>query len=367
MLRKRPADNTEMSLAERVEALERYIREQEQVRTAAAQEEALPEGQSEPPKDTCKELEPIIKPTFTPLGRIYVDGVSFDDDDETAEFFNTDRENEFGLRTFRIGGQGYVWENVFYTLEFELRGGPNSITYKDIYIEQQNIPGIGRFRAGHFKEPLGLEEFGSDRFNTFMEKSPATQAFTPSRNFGVMIWNNIDPCQELTWFTGLFRADSPDAPNNSGLWRSDNNDWSYDARLAWLPFYDEPSKGRYLTHLGGSYSYRHIGGRTAGATLQSKRRVQHAQRPGRILQAIVGRHTRPARLRRRSRHRRVESAQWRVPRHLGIRQRPSRVLSAAHDQRRDLPGRLRVWQLFSHRRKPPVPQGKQDNRSHDPL
>jgi phosphate-selective porin OprO/OprP len=258
--------NSELSLAKRVEALERYIREQEQVETAAAQEEeALPEGQSEPPKDTCKELEPIVKPTFTPFGRIYVDGVTYDDDDETAEFFDTDRENEFGLRTFRIGGQGYVWENVFYTFEFEIRGGPNSITYKDIYIEQQNIPGIGHFRAGHFKEPLGLEEFGSDRFNTFMEKSPATQAFAPSRNFGVMIWNNIDPCQELTWFTGLFRADSPDAPNNSGLWRSDNNDWSYDARLAWLPYYDEPSEGRYLWHLGGSYSYRHIGGRTSGA------------------------------------------------------------------------------------------------------
>ena len=24
----------------------------------------------------------------------------------------------------------------------------------------------------------------------------------------------------------------------------------------WLPYYDEPSEGRYLLHLGGSYSYR---------------------------------------------------------------------------------------------------------------
>jgi len=29
---------------------------------------------------------------------------------------------------------------------------------------------------------------------------------------------------------------------------------------------DEPSNGRYLTHVGGSYSFRHIGGLTAGAT-----------------------------------------------------------------------------------------------------
>ena len=37
---------------------------------------------------------------------------------------------------------------------------------------------------------------------------------------------------------------------------------------AWqpLPFYDEPSAGRYLVHLGGSYSFRHIDGLTTGAT-----------------------------------------------------------------------------------------------------
>ena len=59
-------------------------------------------------------------------------------------------------------------------------------------------------------------------YNTFMEKTPATQAFAPSRNFGVMIWDNCDPCEEATWFVGLFRADSPDAPaTNTGLWRSD--------------------------------------------------------------------------------------------------------------------------------------------------
>jgi phosphate-selective porin OprO/OprP len=257
---------SEASLAQRVEALERYIHDQERVRSAAVQED-LPEGETEPPKASCTELEPIVKPTFTPIGRIYFDGVIYDDDDETAEFFDTDRDNELGFRTFRIGGRGYIWENLYYTLEFELRGGPNSITYKDIYMEQQNLPHVGHLRAGHFKEPLGLEEFGSDKYNTFMEKTPATQAFAPSRNFGVMIWDNFDPCWDTSWFAGLFRADSPDAPStNTGLWRSDDNDWSFASRLAFLPYYDEPSAGRYLVHLGGSYSYRHIGAETTGAS-----------------------------------------------------------------------------------------------------
>ena len=256
---------SEPSLAERVAALEQYIRDQETAKPAL--EESLPEAPAkDAAKDECTQLDVIVKPTFTPTGRIYFDGVTYDDDDATKAFFNTDRNNELGFRTFRIGGKGNIWENLAYNLEIELRGGPNSITYKDIYMEQQNLPWIGHFRAGHFKEPIGLEEFGSDLYLTFMEKTPATQAFTPSRNFGVMIWDNVDPCQDLAWFAGLFRADSPDAPSNTGLWQSDNNDWSFASRLAWLPYYDVPSNGRYLWHFGGSYSFRHIGGLTTGAT-----------------------------------------------------------------------------------------------------
>jgi hypothetical protein len=298
--------SAEPSLEQRVAELEQYIRELEAERESP--DESLPDApaskaaENEVAKDECTRQDIVVKPTFTPIGRIYFDGVIYDDDDETADFFNTDRDNELGFRTFRIGGRGNIWENLAYSLEFEIRGGPNSITYKDIWIEQQNLPWIGRLRAGHFKEPIGLEEFGSDLFNTFMEKTPATQAFAPSRNFGVMIWDHLDPCQDLTCFAGLFRADSPDTPNNSGLWRSDDNDWSFATRAAWLPFYDEPSNGRYLWHLGGSYNYRHIGGLTPGA-----------------------------------------------------------ILSGAHEQRRDVPGRLRVCLIFPDWRKPCVSQGNENH------
>jgi phosphate-selective porin OprO and OprP len=255
------ADN--VALTQRVAALEQALRGMQQV-TPAAAEEALP-NKGDAPKDSCKQLDPIIKPTFTPHGRIYFDGVTYDDDDADVAFFNTDRNNEIGFRTFRIGGNGNIYENLYYNIEFEIRGTNSAIQYKDIYMEQQNIPGIGHFRAGHFKEPIGLEEFGSDLYLTFMEKSPATKAFTPARNFGVMAWDTFDDCQDASWFLGIFAADSPDSPDSTGLWRSDNNDWVYDARLAVLPYYDDPSNGRYLVHLGGSYSFRHIGGLTAGA------------------------------------------------------------------------------------------------------
>ncbi len=68
--------------------------------------------------------------------------------------------------------------------------------------------------------------------------------------------NSLDACDDLSWFMGTFRSDSDDSPPGYAAEREDANDWTFDTRLAWLPYYDEPSGGRYLVHVGGSYSYR---------------------------------------------------------------------------------------------------------------
>jgi phosphate-selective porin OprO/OprP len=274
------ASRNETELAKRVEALEETIRQMK----VASSAESLPAPKAEKKEDKSKDksaadkkdaaivdecvpkkIDTIIKPTFTPTGRIYFDGVEYTDDPATKSFFHTDRDNELGFRTFRLGGRGNIYENLAYNVEVDLRGTNSAITYKDIFMEQQELPWFGHIRAGHFKEPISLEEDESDLFLEFMEKSPATQAFAPGRNFGVMMWDTTDECQDASWFLGAFRADSPDSPTNTGLWRSDDNDWCFDARYAWLPYYDEPSNGRYLVHLGASYSHRHIGGLTPTA------------------------------------------------------------------------------------------------------
>jgi phosphate-selective porin OprO/OprP len=71
-----------------------------------------------------------------------------------------------------------------------------------------------------------------------------------------MIFDHLDACEDATWFLGTFRHESDDSPNAIATQRDDRNDWSLASRLAWLPYYDEPSEGRYLVHVGGSYSYR---------------------------------------------------------------------------------------------------------------
>jgi phosphate-selective porin OprO/OprP len=244
------------SLAARVEALERYIREQEEAKSESEVEQ-LPDAQSEPDEcsgHTLTKIDTIAKPTYKWRGRFYIDGIDYDDDNATAAFFDTDRENEFGFDTVRFGVQGDIYENITYVAEVEFEG--TEVDFKDVFAEMHSLPGIGHFRAGHFKEPIGLEELTSSRYDTFMEQSYATLTFAPGRNYGVMIFNHLDECQDASWFLGAFRHESDDSPTAIATQRDDSNDWSLASRFAWLPYYDEPSGGRYLVHLGGSYGYR---------------------------------------------------------------------------------------------------------------
>ena len=256
--------NSATDLSARVAALEKALAEMQ--KQPAPAEEPLPLGNDGGGVgEACQPLEVIVKPTYHWRGRLYIDGVTYDDDDQTVAYFDKDRENEFGFGTARIGVQGDIYENISYVVELEFEG--TETDFKDVFAEMHSLPGVGHFRAGHFKEPISLEELTSSRFITFMTRSYATETFAPSRNFGVMIFNSLDPSDNASWFLGTFRHDSPDSPNGSANDRDDRNDWSVDGRFAWLPYYDEPSDGRYLVHLGGSYSYRNSVGPAEFETL----------------------------------------------------------------------------------------------------
>lgn len=251
----------EAALAARVDALERYVRGLDVTNTSM--QEGLPAGASAA-EAACKEVPIKTGPSWRWRGRIFIDGITYDDDDDVSDFFGVDRENEFGFDTARIGVQGDIYENIKYVLEVEFEG--TEVDFKDVFAEMHSLPVIGNFRAGHFKEPIGLEELTSSRFDTFMEQSYATATFAPSRNYGGMIYNHLDACQDATWFFGAFRHESDDSPNGIATQRDDRNDWSVSSRFAWLPYYDEPSEGRYLVHLGGSHSYRNA---AAAATFET--------------------------------------------------------------------------------------------------
>lgn len=128
-----------------------------------------------------------------------------------------------------------------------------SPAFTELYINWGQIPYIRNIRAGNMKEPLGFEHMQSDPQLPFMERSylqdfifgPFTGGYSP----GIEM---VDWREDLngTFSIGWFGAEDDQFGFSLG------NDYAGTARLTWLPYYDEPSEGRYLVHLGVGGSIR---------------------------------------------------------------------------------------------------------------
>lgn len=131
-------------------------------------------------------------------------------------------------------------------------GTPSFPLVKDAYFSVNEIPGLGRFRIGNFFVPFGLEQVTNDTMNIFMERSIPTQGiFTADRQVGMALYNCTDD-QRITWTTGAFF----DSISESTKQRIDDNQGvRVSGRLTCVPWYDEPSNGRYLWHLGCGVLY----------------------------------------------------------------------------------------------------------------
>jgi phosphate-selective porin OprO/OprP len=116
------------------------------------------------------------------------------------------------------------------------------------------LPVVGHLRLGNMKEPIGLEHQTSSRFLDFLERSYLQDAYTGPFNNGftpgLMFW---DTSEDKRWHydLGVFK-------NNSNIFAFGVGDGEYavDARLTHLVWYDEPTEGRYLCHVGVAASHR---------------------------------------------------------------------------------------------------------------
>lgn len=197
-----------------------------------------------------EKVEVQTRPNHKLRGRLFFDHVMFDDDDALG----LDRQNETGFDTARMGMEGNIVENVAYQIEVEFEG--TEVDFKTVFIEATQLPWLGRFRAGHFYEPIaGLDEDSGSRYQMFMERSTAVTTFIPSRSFGYMVHRTLMN-DDLYLAAGTFRHTSDDSPDRRGTILGDDGDWVFTGRVAWNPYYDELTDGRYVVHLGLGYSYR---------------------------------------------------------------------------------------------------------------
>jgi phosphate-selective porin OprO/OprP len=118
---------------------------------------------------------------------------------------------------------------------------------KDAYVSMNEVPLFGRIRVGNFFVPFSLEQVTNDTNNIFNERSiPSQGIFAVDREVGIACYNCTDD-QSISWAGGFFFDDINDTFKTRF---DDNQGYRLSGRLNWVPYYDEPSQGRYLIHTG---------------------------------------------------------------------------------------------------------------------
>ena len=139
------------------------------------------------------------------------------------------------------------------SFKFQLDFKGYGTAFKDVYIRLHKLPVVGNFEIGHFKEPFSMEELTSSKDITFIERA-LPNAMAPSRNWGMMFYDNIDG--RASWALGVFKAWVHDSDRKFGRWGSSSQGHAtaLTGRVTWAPIFED--EGRRVLHVGASGSLR---------------------------------------------------------------------------------------------------------------
>jgi phosphate-selective porin OprO/OprP len=262
-----PSETNEDSLQklqQRIEALEKALSEKSDSKASdpqkGATDKSKPEKQ-ESEKDATKKKEADSKqPEWVDMsndkwnvklgGHIQMDYINWANADPAI----ANAENYFSYRRLRLVADGTGYGVFDFRLQMTLEPGQGSHEnqfaspdVKDAYVTMNEIPLLGRMRVGNFFVPFSLEQVTNDTMNIFNERSIPTQGvFAADREVGLAFYN-CTPDQNISWASGVFFDDINDTIKTRF---GDRQGSRVSGRLVWLPFYDEPSNGRYLIHTG---------------------------------------------------------------------------------------------------------------------
>lgn len=185
-------------------------------------------------------------------GHIQLDYVNWANTDPAIE----GAQDYIAYRRLRLIADGTGYGVFDFRLQMTLEPGSTagltpgtglSPSVRDAYLSMNEIPWLGRVRVGNFFVPFGLEQVTNDTNNMFMERAIPTQGiFCGDREIGIAAYNCTED-KSLSWATGVFFDNISDVQKD----RQDSNQGvRISGRLNWVPFYDEPSGGRYALHTG---------------------------------------------------------------------------------------------------------------------
>jgi phosphate-selective porin OprO/OprP len=189
-------------------------------------------------------------------GHLQIDSINWADADDPP----VPADNYFEFRRVRLmaDGHGYGVYDFRLMIDAEPESGDGVaapvVDVKDAYLSMNEVPFFDRLRIGNFFVPFGLEQVTNDTNNIFLERSIPTQGiFTADRELG-MAFYGINDAQDFTYSGGVF-VDNLSESLKERI--DDNQGQRLSGRLTWLPYYDEPSNGRYLVHTGCGILYTH--------------------------------------------------------------------------------------------------------------
>lgn len=186
--------------------------------------------------------------TSTWGGRIMGDYVTWADGSEIA---GSQNYFEFRRLRFYAAGKGHGVFNYKLQVDFEPEGTPGNgdsgVSIKDVYIGMENVPFFNTVLLGHFKTPFSLEELGSSRYLTFLERA-LPNVFAPSRELGMASYSTSD---SGTLAYGIFFDDLPETEKELV---DDNQGTLLVARKTWNPVNEDD--GASVVHWGVGILYR---------------------------------------------------------------------------------------------------------------
>lgn len=207
-----------------------------------------------------------------------------------------DMQNGSSFRRARLQGLGYLTEFTRYSVEMDFgNAGAGRPSFQDVWGEQGNLPFVGNFRAGQYRQPITMDSWTNIRHLEFLERSAPFQAFDPFRRVGAMIWRNSEDQMTLfaasVYSTGTTFWNGVNTTYNTlgvddrfATQIGDNGGVSLATRATHLLYYDPLADNRYLLHVGAGYDFSEIGGQ---GTTGSFARVRGSGHP-RILRGRLG-------------------------------------------------------------------------------
>lgn len=229
------AQQHELSVEKRLEQLELELKRLKENQTQAP-------SSSFPDLFTIKTDTPAY-PTWKLNGSMNADAGWYSQTEANREQVG-DYQDGAAFRRARLGVSGNVRENISYFLQMDF-AFPGRPTFTDVFLDIDDVPGLGHVRLGQWKHPYSLEIVTSFRHNPWLERSPVF-LLSPFRHIGLGFYDHSED-EQNTWALSVIKPGNDQYGGDLG----DLGGVGVVGRLTSSPVFE--CEGEQVWHLGTAF------------------------------------------------------------------------------------------------------------------